>query len=127
MRKRSINFADELGNRCEELAALLIPVLRYRAESCGYAIGTHGSLRRDIDLIAVPWRESATSPESLVKCLADVVQAVHGCSGLDAAQFILGPTEKPCGRQAWAIHLSPDMGAGPYLDVSVMPVSWAGK
>ena len=127
MRKRSINFADELGNRCEELAALLIPVLRYRAESCGYAIGTHGSMRRDVDLIAVPWRESAINPEALVQHLAEVVEAVCGNFGLDAEHFIQGPTEKPCGRQAWAIHLSPDMGAGPYLDVSVMPVSPAGK
>lgn len=29
------------------------------ARGCGYAIGLHGSMKRDVDLIAVPWTDEA--------------------------------------------------------------------
>lgn len=119
MRQRSKNYAEDLAVRCQELADVLIPAIRYRAETCGYAIGVHGSLRRDIDLIAVPWREGAVDAPGLIERVLTVVKAIHGESGLDAQLLIQGPTEKPCGRLAWAIHLSPELGAGPYLDISV--------
>lgn len=31
--------------------------IREAAKGCGYAVGLHGSMRRDLDLIAVPWSE----------------------------------------------------------------------
>jgi len=31
---------------------------------CGYAIAPHGSLARDLDVIAVPWTEDAVSAET---------------------------------------------------------------
>jgi hypothetical protein len=33
----------------------VLPNIRKVARELGYAIGEHGSLRRDLDLIAVPW------------------------------------------------------------------------
>lgn len=32
-----------------------LPAIREAAKLCGYAIGLHGSTRRDLDLIAMPW------------------------------------------------------------------------
>ncbi len=41
----------------------LLPALRYLAHGCGYALTTHGTMRRDIDLVAVPWRDGAVSAQ----------------------------------------------------------------
>lgn len=33
---------------------------------CGYAIGLHGSMKRDVDLIAAPWTDDAMPAHALV-------------------------------------------------------------
>lgn len=108
--KRSANHHAE---RCRELADILIVPLREVARRHGYALAVHGSLSYDIDLIACPWRDLATTPESLVEAIHKAVDAIVGPSKPE------GPTQKPYGRQAWVIH----MGGGPYIDLSVMPIS----
>lgn len=46
----------------------LIKEIRQIARDCGWAIGVHGSLKRDIDLIGVPWIQTACEwPELLAK------------------------------------------------------------
>lgn len=107
--KRSANHHAE---RCRELADILIVPLREVARRHGYALAVHGSLSYDIDLIACPWRDLATSPESLAEAIHKAVDAIAGTSKLT------GPEKKPHGRQAWSMH----MGGGPYVDLSVMPV-----
>ena len=37
----------------------VIEKIRLIAKSCGWAIAVHGSLKRDIDLIGIPWVEDA--------------------------------------------------------------------
>ena len=60
------------------------------AKSHGYAIGLHGSMKRDVDLIAVPWVEHFSPPDVLVNAL---------CKTLNAKQ--IGNVEiKPHGRIA---------------------------
>lgn len=107
---------------CKELARLLIPALRYVAESYGYALATHGSQRRDIDLVAIPWREACPmSATSLMQGLFDVAKAIRGCADWPpdgCAGSLNNPEKKPHGRLAYTIHL----GGGPYLDISVMPL-----
>jgi hypothetical protein len=87
-----------------------VPRITALAREHGYAIGIHGSLQRDLDLIAVPWSEVASDAETLVVEIAKVVGG-----------FILehhgAPEKKPHGRLAWTIHL----GAGLFIDLSVMP------
>lgn len=90
----------------------LMPVLREVAEQYGYALAVHGSLQRDIDLIAVPWREEPMPVDSLVAALHNVCEAVYSCT-LSTA------TDKPCGRRAWVI-LFPGFEAM-YIDLSVFP------
>lgn len=105
---------NEHAERCEELAAILIKPLREVARRHGYALGVHGSLRYDIDLIAVPWREGCSSPHDLAGAIQNAVKAIVGNAAKLSDDI---PESKPHGRLAWAFH----MGGGPYVDLSVFP------
>ena len=101
----------------------LIGPLRTKAMELGYAIGVHGTLKRDIDLIACPWTCEAVDARTLAEALF-AVAAEHnqGTAFLkpleDDGYFWAGcPGKKPHGRLCWSIHL----GGGPYIDLSVMP------
>jgi hypothetical protein len=77
------------------------------AKANGYALCVHGSLVRDLDLVAVPWTDDVRSFEDLV---ADIMDVVGGITLRPA-------TTKPHGRVAISIHTGAEM----YLDLSVMP------
>lgn len=99
----------------------LIGPLRERARELGYAVGVHGTLKRDIDLIAVPWTDAAVDAETLAESLRLVAVALNGkadreCVG-DEFHERGCPGMKPHGRLVWSFHL----GGGPYIDLSVMP------
>ena len=53
-------------------AALALP-LKTKARELGYNLVLHGSLARDIDLIAIPWVESAVPAEQLVEAFLEVI------------------------------------------------------
>lgn len=84
----------------------------------GYAVALHGSQVRDLDLIAIPWRQTAINAERCAEIIANAIPGV-----------LLRPAEeKPYGRLAWEIH--PSRSAGQrwghgfdqwYVDLSVMP------
>lgn len=86
------------------LYQLMVPIAR----RLGYALALHGTMARDLDVIAVPWQCEAVSDAVLVAALAEACGAV----GHDAS-----PTEKEHGRHAWKLWL----GSGLYVDLSVMP------
>lgn len=73
----------------------LIHIIREIARKHGWAIGVHGSLVRDIDLIAVPWTETASGAWDLFEEIRDTIGAEHS-----SAQ---GDLRKPHGRQALMI------------------------
>jgi hypothetical protein len=91
---------------------LLLQWLTDAANKCGYALGLHGSLNRDMDLIAAPWTEEAISADQLVTQLAS---AAGGW--IDQGSLEINPEFRPHGRIAYTIQL----GRGLYIDVSVMP------
>ena len=99
--------------------ATLLRPLRDKARELGYALGLHGSMVRDLDLIAAPWSDTAVSAEVLAEALRDVV------GGQILPSYRLGdptnrnPSKMPHGRMAWSIML----GGGAYIDLSVMPRS----
>jgi hypothetical protein len=98
---------------------MLLPVFREVARQRGYAIGVHGSLARDIDLIACPWAFNACDPKDLADALfkvADVVLYTHREEGKQDGK----PGLKPFGRLCWVLHV----GCGIYIDLSVMPRSY---
>lgn len=97
----------------------LLPAIRTAAQQCGYAVGLHGSMRWDLDLIAVPWIEDALEARSLVEAICRSVSGVIEPRS-DGGEW---PRIKPHGRLFWAIHL----GAGAYINLSVMPAVFKGE
>lgn len=101
---------------------LLIEPLRARARELGYAIGVHGSLNRDIDLIACPWSDDAVSERELAEELHRVVEQIYGQSPrgwhLQGYEYTLAgaPCSKPHGRLGWIFYAD-----GTPIDLSVMP------
>jgi hypothetical protein len=84
------------------------------AREVGYAIGVHGSLQNDLDLIAAPWTEEAVSPKELIE---------HLCKALvfnDQPARVVGDfhERKPHGRLAVSIQLN---GWFKTIDLSVCP------
>lgn len=107
--------------RCEVRLVRIAAPMTATAKECGYALAWHGSLARDIDVVAVPWAAEAVSAEELVERL---INTLMGCNG---GMAFLNPDRsgskdgawgiKPHGRRCWSIHL----GGGPYVDLSVLP------
>jgi len=126
--ERDQMLADIRREHAEEQDALplgyvsLLPALIRAAKAKGYALAVHGSMRRDLDLVAVPWTEEAAPA-------LDVAEAIIKASGgflrerpakeehPEGWPGTRDPAQKPHGRLAWSIHL----GGGPYIDLSVMP------
>ncbi len=105
--------------------ALLIPGLMKASREVGYSLAVHGSLMRDLDLIAVPWTEDSVSAERLILHILASVDGrlrngAHKPEGSEEWVRVNAsePKAKPHGRLAWSIHVGHE---GLYLDVSVMP------
>ena len=97
----------------------IFPALQFKAKSCGYALLVHGSLKTDIDLVAVPWREGAISQESLAEKLRETTESIIGTAEIRRGDD--KPTVKPSGRLAWSFWLVPIGCRGPYIDLSIFP------
>lgn len=74
-------------------AAAMYPELAAIARRHGYALAVHGSLARDLDLVAIPWVEEAGDPDSLL----DEITATF------AVQRLRGMGVKPHGRLAFTL------------------------
>lgn len=87
--------------------AMILPRLKDGAARLGYAIALHGSMARDLDLVAIPWSEGAAAAEDVVALAVEI-----------SGGYVLGePGAKPHGRRAWTIAL----GAGLFIDLSIVP------
>lgn len=93
----------------------VLPDLRLAARGCGYALTVHGSLARDIDLVAIPWEPGADEPELLVNRLCGVLAGKIGRATHSSADW----GEKPHGRRAVSIFTAG--GMVPEIDLSIMP------
>lgn len=104
--------------------------LAEKAKAHGYGLGLHGSLQKDMDIMAMPWTNEAIEPQKLIEQLylactflrVDVAMDNQFYDGDGVFKYhsrITGPSYKPHGRLAWSIQL----GMGAYLDISVMPRS----
>jgi hypothetical protein len=102
--------------------AWMVPHVAQVARRYGYAIGLHGSMARDLDLIAVPWVKEAAPAETLVEAVRDAVGGdIRNDPPTDANRYhetTRNPARKPHGRRAWSIYFS---GHRFYIDLSVMP------
>ena len=77
----------------------------------GYALAVHGSLARDLDLIAVPWVDDAWAPDHVIAAVTHKF-AVYQFEGHEK------PTKKPHGRLAYKMWFSFGDFA---LDISFTP------
>jgi len=93
------------------LYATILPVLVEHARALGYALAVHGTLARDLDLVAVPWVDGAAPAEDLVRSLAQQIAWTQDNLGY----LVQGPEKKPHGRLAWTIPLVGDA----FVDLSV--------
>jgi len=94
--------------------AMLYQMLARAARASGYALALHGSMGRDLDVIACPWTDEAVPAEELVETLRTSVDGFI----VKNHRSETNPTKKPHGRLGWSIHLT---GSGTYIDLSVMP------
>ncbi len=87
--------------------------LRQAAMDCGWALGLHGSLASDMDIMAMPWIEGATTADYMVDSLIK-------CFGFSdfwiKYQMQVDKTSKPNGRVVYTIPIYADF----YLDINVI-------
>jgi hypothetical protein len=91
------------------------------AKDHGYSLAVHGSVHRDLDLVAIPWIEEASDPLDLIRAMKEATRTVTTGDEWDHIRPDCSPTQKPHGRLAYALHVTNSGMYGGYLDVSVMP------
>lgn len=100
----------------KEIFLELLPSIREAARKLGYAVGLHGSLVRDFDLIAVPWTEDAAHPDDV----AEVIKKAAGCVRWRVYRDQGEP--KPHGRMVYCFDWDEkNYESKDYIDLSVMP------
>ena len=97
----------------------IVPVIKQVARDLGYAIGMHGSLTHDLDLIAVPWVTGEATHEELL----DAMQlAIAGYKGMNHKQEKVDKpyigSDMPHGRRAYIVWI----GVHAHIDISITPV-----
>lgn len=85
------------------------PAIREKAASLGWAIGIHGSVTHDLDLMAMPWVEKHSTADELAAAIAEIVV------DLEPWYEKSKPGEKPNGRIVYTI-----MAGGTYIDMNVI-------
>lgn len=104
---------EATGAFCRSLLDTILPAIREAAKFQGYAVAVHGSLKRDIDLIAVAWTDQARPADEVVRVIVGAVGGVLG-----NCLRIAEPTVKPHGRIAYTL-IHP--GFAGEIDLSVIP------
>ena len=79
------------------------------AREAGYALALHGSLQRDLDLVAVPWTSEAVTAEALIEKFV----SENGLIKIEPQG-----KEQPHGRKSYSLGMGGDL----YADISVMPL-----
>lgn len=95
-----------------------ITEIRRVAREHGYAITVHGTLKRDVDLVAVPWIEAAGPAWKLVVAVAEVLNIIV------TRDWVRETVSKRAhGRRGWALRsgMTEPKDHDWYVDLSVMP------
>lgn len=100
----------------------ILPRLKEIAYEHGYAVAVHGSMTRDLDVMAMPWVKEAKAPESLaIALMKEFLVFSNGKNGTSYTRKYFkdsaDKTNKPHGRRAYTI---PVKGKA-FIDLSVMP------
>jgi hypothetical protein len=92
--------------------AVLFESFRKAALECGWALGLHGSMATDMDMMAMPWTDDAKPPEELVKAISDCIDCT-----IWKDRHTVAHIGKPHGRIVYTISIYDDF----YVDLSIMP------
>lgn len=85
--------------------------IRICAMELGWAVALHGSLKSDMDIMAMPWNESAVKFETLVSAICGLFEGNEM-----AGQYSVDYKSKPHGRVVATIPIWEDF----YLDISTI-------
>lgn len=121
------------------LYAFYFSVIKEVGLKYGYNIVLHGSLARDLDLVAIPWQEEIGDKDLMIDEIAQIIGGVvmmfdRSVDDLEGKRF----TMKPFGRMAYIININRDIEllydgfivkekdfSQPqyYIDLSVLPAN----
>ncbi len=85
--------------------------LKDAALNCGWALGLHGSLSSDMDIMAMPWTEDAKPVEEMIKALSDCFTG-----NMYKDRHIVPHYGKPNNRVVYTMNIWADF----YLDINVI-------
>lgn len=94
--------------------ASIYPDLKEAALKCGWALGLHGSLANDMDIMAMPWTEQSVPVNELMKALSDCFT-----DNPFKDEHVIPFTEKPNGRVVYTMSIWADW----YLDINIINVA----
>lgn len=92
---------------CRTVYPELVGEARAIARQHGYAIGVHGSLLYDLDLMAMPWGTLCSSPDQLADALKE---GMSRCLSRDEGEI------RPWGRVAYTLTFHDRL----HVDLSIM-------
>ena len=96
--------------------ATIYDELKKVAMDCGWALGLHGSLANDMDIMAMPWTEDAKPVEEMIRALSNIFED-NPFKDLHTIPYY----EKPNNRVVYTISIWDDW----YLDINVIDTSKA--
>lgn len=91
--------------------ASIFPDLSKAANDCGWALGLHGSLSNDMDIMAMPWVEEAKSVEELMQALSDCFTG-----NMYKEHHIVPDNKKPNNRIVYTMSIWADF----HLDINII-------
>ncbi len=104
-----------LPNMRPALYATAYGLMRPIAYEAGYTLAVHGSLKSDMDIVAIPWTSEAVSADDLIK------RFVEELKFMDLTEEKESRSARPHGRLcvllAWDAGLAFDISIMPRLDV----------
>ncbi len=103
----SESYEKPLANLRPAMYSHRMAEIQSAGRSCGYAIAIHGSMQRDLDVVAIAWTEHAMPPNSLIAHFQNLGMTI----GPDS------PKEKPHGRITYTLL----MGGALFMDLSIIP------
>ena len=87
--------------------------LRQSAMNNGWALGLHGSLNSDMDIMAMPWVENAVPADTMIERL---ICDCFGDNSLMPMVMEVTRNEKPNGRVVYTLPIFGDF----YLDINII-------
>lgn len=106
-------------------AACLFPMQEIAVKN-GYNLIVHGSMNRDMDLVAIPWVDNPSDEKNLIRELDDYLKGVSYKEGMEERGYMFSVL--PGGRRSYVINL---YRGGPwnqytdeqyYIDISITPL-----